>query len=90
MTTVSTNSFHFAKGCSKHVIGERKFFKGISKEDEVIFLTKKVENQLQKIIVALSVAIETNPESETKPSVITTFSIKTKMGRKTRDKPELK
>ena len=71
---VSTNSCHFARGCSRHFTGERKFLKGISKKDEVVCLTKEVENQLQKTIVATFVAIEIDPKSEIKPFVPTTFT----------------
>ena len=44
LKTVSTNSCYFARGCSRHFTGEREFFKGVSKKDEVVCLTEKVEN----------------------------------------------
>ena len=44
LKTVSTNSCHFARGCSRHFTGERECLKGVFKKDEVVCLTKKAEN----------------------------------------------
>ena len=82
LKTVFTDFFHFTKGCSRHVTGEREFLKRVFREDEVVCLTEEAENQLQKTIVAPSVAIETNSDSETEPFVTTTFATKIEMGRK--------
>ena len=90
LKTVSTDSSHFAKGCSRHVTGEREFLKRVFREDEVICLTEKAENQLQKTIVAPSVAIETDPDSEIEPFVTATSATEIEIDRKTRDKPRLK
>ena len=65
LKTVSTDFSHFAKGCSRHVISEREFLKRVFKENKVVCLTEKVENQLQKTVVAPSVTTKTNPDSET-------------------------
>ena len=48
------------------------------------------KKSIAKTIVATSVATETDLKSEIKPSVPTTFTIETEMGRKTRDKSGLK
>ena len=61
---------------------EREFFKGIFRKDEVVCLIEEVENQLQKTTDALFVVTKTYLESEIEPSVITTFAIETKMGKK--------
>ena len=90
LKTVSTDFSHFAKGCSRHVIGEREFLKRVSKEYEVVCLIEKIENQLQKITVTPSVATEINLDSETGPFVTTTSTKEIEMDRKTRDKPRLK
>ena len=81
---------YFSKGCSRYVTGEREFLKRVSRENEVVCLTEKIENQLQKTIVAPSVTIEKDPDSETEPFVTTTFTKEIEMDRKTRDKPRLK
>ena len=68
----------------------KEFLKRVFREDEVVCLTKKTENQLQKTVVAPSVATETDPDSETEPFVTTTFAKEIEMDRKTRDKLRLK
>ena len=68
----------------------KEFFKGVSKKDEVVCLTKKTENQLQKITVATSLATKVDKKSEIEPSVPIASATETEMGRKIRDKPELK
>ena len=90
LKTVSTDFSHFAKGCSRHVTGEREFFKSVSRENEVVCLTEKTENQLQKTVVAPSVTTEKDPDSETEPFVTTTTAKEIEIDRKTRDKPRLK
>ena len=90
LKTVSIDSFHFAKGCSRHVTGEREFLKRVSRENEVVCLTENTENQLQKTVVAPSVATEKDPDNETEPFVTTTSAKEIEMDRKTRDKPRLK
>ena len=90
LKTVSTYFSHFAKGCSRHVTGEREFLKRVSKENEVVCLTEKAENQLQKTIVAPSDVTETDPDNEIEPFVTTTSAKEIEMDRKTRDKPRLK
>ena len=90
LKTISTDFSHFAKGCSRHVTGEREFLKRVSKENEVVCFTEKAENQLQKTVVAPSVAIETDPDSEIEPFVTATSATEIEMDRKTRDKPRLK
>ena len=81
LKTVSIDSFHFAKGCSRHVTGEREFFKRFFRENEVVCLIEKVENQLQKTTVTPSVAIETNLDSETEHFVTTTSTKEIEMDR---------
>ena len=66
LKTVSTDFSHFAKGFSRHVTDEREFLKRVSRENKVVCLTEKAENQLQKTVVAPSVATEKDPDSETK------------------------
>ena len=65
LKTVFTDFFHFTKGCLRHVTGEREFLKRVSRENEVVCLTEKAKNQLQKTVVAPSVTTETDPDSET-------------------------
>ena len=89
LKTVCTDFSHFAKGCSRYVTGEREFLKTVSRENEIVCLTKKVENQLQKTVVAPSVATKTDPDSETESFVTTTSATEIEMDRKTRDKPRL-
>ena len=84
LKTVSIDSSHFFKGCSRHVTGEKDFLKRVFREDEVVCLTEKTENQLQKTTVTPSVATETNPDSETEPFVTTTFAKEIEMDRKTK------
>ena len=72
LKTVSTNSWYFNIGYSRHMTSERKFLKGVSKENEVVYLIKEIENLLKKTIIAPSIATETDPESEIEPPVITT------------------
>ena len=43
LKTVSIGSWYFDRGCSRHLTSEREFFKGVSKKDEIIRLTKKAE-----------------------------------------------
>ena len=57
---VSTDSFHFARSCSRHFTGEREFLKRVSKKDEVVYFIEKAKNQLQKITVATSLATKTD------------------------------
>ena len=68
----------------------KEFLKRVSKENEVVCLTEKTENQLQKTVVAPSVTTEKDPDSETEPFVTTTSAKEIEMDRKTRDKPRLK
>ena len=90
LKTVSTDSSHFAKGCSRHVTGEREFLKRVFRENEVVCLTEKIENQLQKTVVASSVTTEKDPDSEIEPFVTTISTKEIEMDRKTRDKLSLK
>ena len=85
LKTVFTNFYHFARGCSRHFTGEREFLKGVSKNDEVVCLTKKKENQLQKITVATSLATKTDKKSEIELSVPIASATETEMDRKIRD-----
>ena len=90
LNTVSIDFSNFAKCCSRYITGEREFLKKVFREDEIACLTEKTENQLQKTVVAPSVATETDPDSKTEPFVTTTSATEIEMDRKTRDKPRLK
>ena len=90
LKTVCTDFFHFAKGCSRYVTSEREFLKRVFRENEVVCLTEKTQNQLQKTVVVSSVATETDLDNETEPFVTTTSAKEIEMDRKTRDKPRLK
>ena len=90
LKTVSTNSCYFARGCSRHFTGEREFLKRVFRENEVVCLTEKKKNQLQKIVVASSVTTETDPDNETELFGTTTSATEIEIDRKTRDTPRLK
>ena len=50
---VSTNSYHFARGCSIHFTSEREFLKGVSKKMKLFVLLKRQKISCRKLPLQL-------------------------------------
>ena len=81
----STNSWHFDRGCSRHLISEREFIKWVSKEDEITKLIEKAKPQEQSGSVTPNVATQSIQDVVTIDESGIDAATETQAGRKIRD-----
>ena len=89
LKTISTDSWNFDRGCSRHLIGEREFLKRVSKEDEITRRTEKTEPQEQSGSVTPKVGTQPVQDVVTIDESGIGATTETSTGRKTRDRSRL-